>query len=45
MLVSPHNMNQQEILQDEADFVVDENLPRFLREEELLNPVDKGAGY
>jgi hypothetical protein len=38
-------MYQQEILQDEADFVVDENLPRFLREEELLNPVDKGAGY
>ena len=43
--VSPHNMYQQEILQDEADFFVDENLPRFLRDEELLNPVDKGAGY
>jgi phosphoglycerate dehydrogenase-like enzyme len=45
VLVSPHNVYQQEILQDEADFFVDENLPRFLRDEELLNPVDKGAGY
>ena len=46
VLMSPHNMDQTETFQHESvDFFVDENLPRFLREEALLNPVDKVAGY
>lgn len=46
VLLSPHNMDQTETFQQESvDFFVDENLPRFLKQEELLNPVDKVAGY
>ena len=46
ILISSHNMDQTETFQEESvDFFVDENLPRFLREEVLLNPVDKVAGY
>jgi phosphoglycerate dehydrogenase-like enzyme len=40
VLVSPHNM-----MNESVGFFVDENLPRFLRGEVLLNPVDKRAGY
>jgi len=46
VLISPHNMDQTESFMHEAtDFFLSENLPRFLRGEELLNPVDKIAGY
>jgi len=46
VLISPHNMDQTDTFQHEAtDFFLSENLPRFLRGEELLNIVDKNAGY
>jgi hypothetical protein len=32
-------------MQEATEFFVTENLPRFLRGEELLNPVDPAAGY
>ena len=41
-----HNMDQTETFMQEAtEFFVTENLPRFLRGEDLLNPVDPAAGY
>lgn len=41
-----HNMDQTDTFMFEAtEFFVEENLPRFLRGEELLNPVDAAAGY
>jgi len=46
VLMSPHNMDATETFQHEAaNFFVEENLPRFLRGENLLNPVDQAAGY
>ena len=39
-------MDQTETFMQEAtEFFVTENLPRFLRGEDLLNPVDPAAGY
>ena len=46
VLLSPHNMDQTVTFAHEAtDFFIEENLPRFLRGQSLLNPVDKAAGY
>ena len=46
VLISPHNMDQTETFMHEAtEFFVQENLPRFVRGETLLNPVDPAAGY
>jgi phosphoglycerate dehydrogenase-like enzyme len=46
VLISPHNMDQTSTFMHEAcEFFVNENLPRFICEEELLNPVDKVLGY
>ena len=46
VLISPHNMDQTATFMHEAtESFVKENLPRFLRGEKLLNPVDKVAGY
>jgi len=46
VLISPHNMDQTSTFMHEAtEFFVNENLPRFVCKEELLNPVDKVAGY
>jgi hypothetical protein len=32
-------------MREATEFFMDENLPRFLRDESLLNPVDAAAGY
>jgi hypothetical protein len=41
-----HNMDQTKTFMHEATtFFLEENLPRFLHGEPLLNPVDKAAGY
>ncbi|CAJ1957811.1 unnamed protein product [Cylindrotheca closterium] len=46
VLLSPHNMDQTATFMTEAtDFFLQENLPRFLCGEDLLNPVDVHAGY
>ena len=46
VLLSPHNMDQTATFNMEAtDFFLKENLPRFVRGETLLNPVDKASGY
>lgn len=46
VLISPHNMDQTATFMHEAtEFFVNENLPRFICGEELLNPVDKKSGY
>ena len=46
VLMSPHNMDQTDTFMHEAtEFFVEVNLPRFMRNEVLLNPVDKVAGY
>ena len=46
VLLSPHNMDQTATFMHEAtEFFVRENVPRFMRREPLLNPVDKKAGY
>ena len=46
VLISPHNMDQTATFMHEAtDFFLEENLPRFLCGEELLNPVDPQLGY
>jgi len=46
VLISPHNMDQTKTFMHEATtFFLEENLPRFLHGEPLLNPVDKAAGY
>ena len=46
VLLSPHNMDQTATFMHEAtEFFVEENLPRFVRGETLLNPVDPAAGY
>lgn len=46
VLLSPHNMDMTETFTAEAtDFFLKENLPRFVRGDFLLNPVDQAAGY
>ena len=46
VLLSPHNMDKTETFMREAtEFFVNENLPRFVRGQPLLNPVDPAAGY
>ena len=46
LLISPHNMDQTSTFMHEATtFFLNENLPRFLCNEELLNPVDPALGY
>ena len=46
VLISPHNMDQTSTFMHEAtEFFVCENLPRFLCEKDLLNPVDARLGY
>mmetsp|Transcript_25357 Transcript_25357/g.58977 ORF Transcript_25357/g.58977 Transcript_25357/m.58977 type:complete len:129 (+) Transcript_25357:1-387(+) len=46
VLISPHNMDQTATFMHEAtEFFVFENLARFVRNEPLLNHVDKVAGY
>mmetsp|Transcript_22535 Transcript_22535/g.31605 ORF Transcript_22535/g.31605 Transcript_22535/m.31605 type:complete len:410 (-) Transcript_22535:60-1289(-) len=46
VLISPHNMDQTGSFMHEAtEFFVNENLPRFVCGEDLLNPVDVEIGY
>eukprot|EP00588_Corethron_pennatum_P008719 CAMPEP_0194273560 /NCGR_PEP_ID=MMETSP0169-20130528/6871_1 /TAXON_ID=218684 /ORGANISM="Corethron pennatum, Strain L29A3" /LENGTH=406 /DNA_ID=CAMNT_0039016547 /DNA_START=40 /DNA_END=1260 /DNA_ORIENTATION=+ len=46
VLLSPHNMDQTSTFMHEAtEFFVNENLPRYILGEALLNPVDKVLGY
>ena len=46
VLLSPHNMDMTKtFMKESTEFFVRENLPRYLRGLELLNPVDKSAGY
>jgi phosphoglycerate dehydrogenase-like enzyme len=46
VLLSPHNMDMTEtFLQEATEFFLTENLPRFVRGEPLLNPVNVAAGY
>jgi phosphoglycerate dehydrogenase-like enzyme len=46
LLISPHNMDQTATFMHEAtEFFINENLPRFLCGEDLLNPVDPMLGY
>lgn len=46
ILISPHNMDQTATFMHEAtEFFVNENLPRFICGEDLLNPVDPSLGY
>jgi len=46
VLLSPHNMDMTDtFMKESTEFFVRENLPRFVRGERLLNPVDKSAGY
>jgi phosphoglycerate dehydrogenase-like enzyme len=46
VLLSPHNMDQTATFMHEAtEFFVYENLPRFICNQELLNPVDCVLGY
>mmetsp|Transcript_30583 Transcript_30583/g.45580 ORF Transcript_30583/g.45580 Transcript_30583/m.45580 type:complete len:183 (-) Transcript_30583:35-583(-) len=46
VLLSPHNMDKTaNFLREATEMFVEENLPRYLRGLDLLNPVDKVAGY
>ena len=46
VLLSPHNMDMTTtFMRESTEFFLNENLPRFVRGIELLNPVDKIAGY
>lgn len=46
VLISPHNMDQTATFMHEAtEFFVEENIPRFVRGDDVLNHVDKVAGY
>eukprot|EP00525_Craspedostauros_australis_P006404 CAMPEP_0198123074 /NCGR_PEP_ID=MMETSP1442-20131203/36600_1 /TAXON_ID= /ORGANISM="Craspedostauros australis, Strain CCMP3328" /LENGTH=215 /DNA_ID=CAMNT_0043782225 /DNA_START=21 /DNA_END=668 /DNA_ORIENTATION=+ len=46
VLLSPHSMDNTATFELEStEFFVNENLPRFVRGMDLLNPVDKSAGY
>lgn len=46
VLLSPHNMDMTlTFMRESTEFFVKENLPRWLRGMEVLNQVDKVAGY
>ena len=46
VLISPHNMDKTSTFMHEAtEFFVNENLPRFILGDGLLNPVDPTLGY
>ena len=46
VLISPHNMDKTATFMHEAtEFFVNENLPRFILGDTLLNPVDATLGY
>jgi hypothetical protein len=46
VLISPHNMDKTATFMHEAsEFFVNENLPRFILGDILLNPVDASLGY
>jgi len=46
VLLSPHNMDQTPTFMHEAtDFFLDENLPRFILQKTLFNPVNMQQGY
>lgn len=46
VLISPHNMDKTKIFMREAtEFFVNEQLPRFVLGDTLLNPVDVKLGY
>eukprot|EP00588_Corethron_pennatum_P027823 CAMPEP_0194333936 /NCGR_PEP_ID=MMETSP0171-20130528/64400_1 /TAXON_ID=218684 /ORGANISM="Corethron pennatum, Strain L29A3" /LENGTH=407 /DNA_ID=CAMNT_0039096369 /DNA_START=63 /DNA_END=1286 /DNA_ORIENTATION=+ len=46
VLLSPHNMDMTAtFMKESTHFFLEENLPRFMRELDLYNPVDKTAGY
>ena len=46
VLLSPHNMDMTlTFMKESTEFFIEENLPRFVRGKQLLNPVDKTAGY
>jgi len=46
VLLSPHNMDMtQTFMKESTQFFVEENLPRFLYGQTLLNPVHPAAGY
>lgn len=46
LLMSPHNMDQTATFMHEAtEFFVNENLPRFILNQPLLNPVNTSQGY
>ena len=46
VLLSPHNMDMTlTFMKESTEFFIKENLPRYLRGKDLLNPVDKAAGY
>ena len=46
VLLSPHNMDMTlTFMKESTEFFIAENLPRFIRGEQLLNHVDKSAGY
>lgn len=46
VLLSPHNMDMTlTFMKESTEFFINENLPRFLRGKDLVNPVDKIAGY
>jgi phosphoglycerate dehydrogenase-like enzyme len=46
VLLSPHNMDQTlTFLMESTTFFVQEQIPRFVRGEQLLNQVDPSAGY
>lgn len=46
VLLSPHNMDRTATFMHEATvFFVNEALPRFVRDQELLNPVNAKDGY
>ena len=46
VLLSPHNMDKTATFMEEStDFFVNEALPRFVRGQPLLNPVNAKAGY
>ena len=46
VLLKSHNMDQTEsFMHESTEFFVNENLERYIRGENLLNHVDKSAGY
>lgn len=46
VLLSPHNMDMTlTFMRESTEFFINENLPRFVKGKQLLNPVDKAVGY